>query len=300
MGDPLAKNKTYSYPSFVAYKWLLWLVTRLPFQAQMWLGGMIGMLAYWGIRSRRRTTEQNIGACFPEYSATEQARLVRQSFRSMGRSLLETATALMSPVDRWQHRFQLQDKHHLEQALATGRPVLLLSGHFGSLDLFGGMLSAYTHMAVVQRPHDNPYLDQLISGSRSRFGHQPVDRRALRQMISVLRQGEVPLWIGPDQDLDRRASVFAPFFGIATATITSFAKLARMTDAIVIPMSCHRVGDQYIGRAFAPMAFSGDDQANAAQYNAWLESEIRRAPEQYLWQHRRFKTRPDGEPEFYR
>lgn len=295
----MAKNKPHHRTSFYLYITLLWVVTRLPYRAQMWLGTALGWLTYYLIPSRRRTTQRNITACFPEYSASEQQKLIKHSYYSMGKSLLETATALMSPVNRWLPRFQIEQPEILQQAIASGKPVIILSGHFGSLDLFGCFLQTQTPFAVIQRAHDNPKLDKLISQSRARFGRQPVDRKAMREMVKVLRKEQMPLWIGPDQDLGRQASVFAPFFGIETATVTSFAKLAQLTQAIVVPMSCHRTANGYVGRACPIITFTDDERTNAALYNQWLEHEIRRAPEQYLWQHRRFKTRPEPSAKFY-
>lgn len=295
----MAKNKQHHAISFYSYIALLWLVTRLPYRLQMWLGAAIGWLSFYLIAKRRKTTQRNIAACFPELTPQAQHRLVMQSYYSLGKALMETATALMSPVERWQSRVQIKDLHHLTDAMAGERPVLILSGHFGSLDLFGCLLAPHVQFAVIQRAHDNPKIDKLVSRSRARYGRQPVDRKAMREMLKVLRKENLPLWIGPDQDLGRKASVFAPFFGIDTATVTSFAKLAQLTNAVIIPMSCHRSKDGYIGRACPAIEFGDDEQHNAALYNAWLEGEIRRAPEQYLWQHRRFKTRPDPSEKFY-
>ncbi|WP_119393449.1 lysophospholipid acyltransferase family protein [Salinibius halmophilus] len=296
----MAKQKTYHPLPFYFYISILWLVSRLPFRAQMQLGTMIGWLSYYLIKKRRQTTYRNIEACFPELDRAAQRQLVKKSYYSMGKSLLETATGLMSPVERWLPRFTIAHREILDDAIATGRPVIILSGHFGSLDLFGCFLQSLTPFAVIQRAHDNPRLDKLISQSRARFGRQPIDRKAMREMIKVLRKEQMPLWIGPDQDLGRQASVFAPFFGVETATVTSFAKLAQLSKAIVVPMSCHRTANGYIGRACSPIEFGDDERHNAALYNQWLEQEIRRAPEQYLWQHRRFKTRPDPTENFYR
>ena len=277
----------------------LWLLTRLPVSMQLQFGAGLGRLAYHLIKGRRRVTEINIRMCFPELSEAEQQQLVRSIFISYGKGLMETAMSWFIDPQIFAGKTVLEGKELIDAAHRQGRGVILAGGHFAILDLASALFSLHkTGLEVVQRSHDNPLFNFFMTRARERNGHHCLSRKDLRGMIRVLKQGKL-LWYAPDQDYGRRNSVFVPFFNIPTATITSTTRLAQLSGAVVLPCSAHREKHGYVLRIYPPWPETDDDVENARLYNQFLEQLVREYPDQYLWLHKRFKTRPEGEPGFY-
>jgi KDO2-lipid IV(A) lauroyltransferase len=300
------ENQTYRQfirlkyvPTFVMFG-VFWLITRLPYALLMAFGRAIGRLAYRTLKSRRQVCESNIRLCFPDLTPDEQTALAKQTFRSFGQGLLETAFAWSRDTDKLADRTHIEGLDHVRAAHAEGRGVLLVGGHFALVDLAGGLVKNHLDFHVVQRDHDNPLFNLWMTRARLKSGKGIVARKDLRTMLRVLKNKGV-LWYAPDQDYGRRDSVFVPFFGIETATITGTSRLAKMTNAAVVPIFFYRRLDGHYCLEFSkPLPIpSGDDVADAAYFNQWLETQVRRYPEQYLWLHKRFKTRPEGEPSLY-
>ncbi|WP_044616563.1 LpxL/LpxP family Kdo(2)-lipid IV(A) lauroyl/palmitoleoyl acyltransferase [Gynuella sunshinyii] len=278
----------------------LWLLTRLPMSVQLQLGAGLGWLAYHLVKSRRRVTEVNIRMCFPELSAAEQQQLIKDIFISYGKGLMETAMSWFLDPRRLADKTIVEGEEILEEARRDGRGVILAGGHFAILDLASALFSLHnTGLEVVQRSHDNPLFNLFMTRARERNGHHCLSRKDLRGMIRMLKKGKL-LWYAPDQDYGRRNSVFVPFFNIATATITSTTRLAQLSGATVVPCFAHREKGGYVLKFYPPWPKTDDDVENARLYNQFLEQRVREHPDQYLWLHKRFKTRPEGEPGFYR
>jgi len=283
---------------------LIWLIAQLPLRAQYVMGALIGRLAYHAAASRRRITRTNIDLCFPELSAKAREQLVRQSFRSVGIGLFEAATAWFRDPERLRHRTRVHGHEHLEKALQKGKGVLLLGGHYTTLDLGGSLISLYIDADVMQRDHNNALMNAVMTRSRlNRYG-VALGRKDLRGLLRRLKTNHI-VWYAPDQDYGRRNSVFAPFFGIQAATITATARIAAASGCQVVPISFFRRSDGsgydiYVQPALEDFP-SDDDIADATRVNRVIEDQVRRFPDQYLWMHRRFKTRPDPrEGDLYR
>jgi KDO2-lipid IV(A) lauroyltransferase len=274
----------------------------LPWRLKLWVGKAIGLAAWRFAGSRRHITETNIRLCFPDLDADRQAALVRQTFIANGIGILETATGWCRDPEHLRHRVTFRGQEHMARAQEKGQGVLIIGIHFSTLDLGGALHSLFFPADVVYRPHDNPLFERFMTRARRRIFGRAIDRRDLRGVVRRLKAGH-NVWYSPDQDFGRDASVFAPFFGIEAATIKLTAKIARMTGAPVMPLIFHRNPDDrtYTLEYLPPLADfpSGDEVADAARINAVIEAAIRRHPEQYLWLHRRFKTRPHGEPKLY-
>ncbi|MFN3235953.1 MAG: LpxL/LpxP family Kdo(2)-lipid IV(A) lauroyl/palmitoleoyl acyltransferase [Pseudomonadales bacterium] len=280
---------------------LLRLVRLLPFQWQLKLGKVIGYLAYYLAKSRRHIAETNVRLCFPEKSASEQQALVKDIFLNSGMGIIETGYAWSASIAPIASRFQFVGLDNLKQAQEQNRGVMLLGMHFSTLDLCGAALAREVPFHVMYRKNKNPLLEQVMSDGRRRHYPAAIERANIRAVIRALKDKQV-VWYGPDQDYGRKQSVFAPFFGLQAASITATARIAKLTGAVVVPFFHYRTDtDQYVIHLGEPLqAFpSGDDVADATRVNQIVEQAILKAPGQYWWVHRRFKTRPEGESRPY-
>ncbi len=276
---------------------LLWVIAWLPPRLRLWLGSILGTAGYYALRRRRRIPEVNIGLCFPDLSDEEKHRLVKKSFRSNGIGYLEAATVWFRSPEIFRSRTHVHGFENLEAALRRGKGVILLGGHYSTLDLGGALYSLFAEADVMQRDHENPLFNAIMTRSRQRFYGSVLSRDNLRGLIRSLKANRV-VWYATDQDYGRRVSVFAPFFGIPAATLTSTARIAAKTGAAVVPFSHFRDKDGLHYDIYFEPALddypSGDEVADATRTNLCIERAIRRHPDQYLWMHRRFKSEPEG------
>ncbi|MBH8578957.1 LpxL/LpxP family Kdo(2)-lipid IV(A) lauroyl/palmitoleoyl acyltransferase [Bisbaumannia pacifica] len=300
-----ASQTSFAHPRY----WPTWLGIGamrlgawLPWRLKMGLGQGIGLLAWRLARRRRHITETNLRLCFPELSEARRAELVRETFIANGIGLLETATGWCRDPEHLRHRVTFSGQEHMARVQAQGKGALILGIHFSTLDLGGALHSLFFRADAVQRPHDNPLFNRFMARARAPYFDAVLDRHDLRGVVRRLKAGH-NVWYSPDQDFGREASVFAPFFGIEAATVRMTSRIARLTGAPVIPLIFHRNPDNrtYTLEYLPPLEDfpGGDEVADATRVNAVIEQAIRKHPEQYLWLHRRFKTRPEGEPGFY-
>ncbi|MCE8018099.1 LpxL/LpxP family Kdo(2)-lipid IV(A) lauroyl/palmitoleoyl acyltransferase [Halomonas sp. MCCC 1A17488] len=296
---------SFAHPRY----WPAWLAIAamragawLPWRLKLALGRGIGLLAWRLVPRRRHIVDTNLRLSFPELDEVQRSKLVRKTFAANGIGILETATAWCRDPRHLRHRVACKNAHYLAQAQAQGKGVLILGIHFSTLDLGGALHSLFFPADVVYRPHGNPLFDRFMTRARSRIFGEAIDRHDLRGVVRRIKAGH-SVWYSPDQDFGRDASVFAPFFGVQAASIRLTAKIARMTGAPVVPLMFHRNPDDrtYTVEWRPPLEDfpSGDEVADATRINAIIEEAIRKHPEQYLWLHRRFKTRPRGEPGLY-
>lgn len=275
---------------------LVRLLTVLPLAWQRALGRLVGRVTQ-RVSRRREVVAVNLRWCFPELSDSERRNLSRAQFEALGIGLFETALAWWASDSRLQRIVDIEGLPHLEQALASGHGVLLLTGHFSALELGARFITRYCRFHAMYRPHGNPFYQAVMRRARERrSGLSAIVQDDIRSTVRALRRGEV-VWYAPDQNYGRQ-SVFAPFFGIPALTITATARLVQMSGALVLPYFPQRLPDgRYRLTILPPLADfpSADPTADAARINALLEDWIRRVPEQYFWVHRRFKSRPAGE-----
>jgi KDO2-lipid IV(A) lauroyltransferase len=278
-----------------------WLVVRLPLGAIVVLGRGLGGAVYRLGRSRRHITETNLSLCYPDMPADELARLARDTFTHTALGALEAAMVWLNPRRDIASRTDVFGAEHLKTARAGGRGVLLLAGHFSALDVAGPKVASLD-LDVMYRQNKNPVWEWLQVAGRHRYFRGVIERDDMRQTLRRLKAGRV-IWYAVDQDYGPKHSVFAPFFGIPTASITATARLARFNGSPVLLATHFRHLDtlRWSVHFSEPVADypSGDDVADATRINALIEAAINEHPEQYLWMHRRFKTRPEGSPSFY-
>jgi KDO2-lipid IV(A) lauroyltransferase len=283
----------------------LWLFHWLPLSLQAACGSAFGRLGWHLVASRRKVALRNLELCFPELSASERERLAKEHFRWLGRSLLERGLLWYASPARLRRLIRVEGDVHLAER--SERPVMWLAPHFMGLDVAGASVLLFQNrkgISIYQRQSD-PVLDRALRRGRLRFGNAEIFSRddAGRALVRAIRRGD-GFFNLPDMDFGTRDAAFVPFFGIEATTLLAPSRMARALDMVVQPVVAEILpgGAGYVVRYEAPWPdFPTDDAvADSARMNRWIESEIRRNPAQYLWVHRRFKTRPPGEPSLYR
>jgi KDO2-lipid IV(A) lauroyltransferase len=282
---------------------VIWLLARLPWRPALRVGAGLGGPLRALARSRVHVARRNLALCFPDLSDDDRDALLRENFADMGRMFAEFALSWMAP-DRNFRRIphHVEGIEHLQAAQAQGRGVLLVGGHFSHLELCARLIAQHVPLAGLYREHGSPVFEWAIKQRRLRYAQAMFGRKELRATVRHLKRGGA-LWYAPDQDMRGKDSVFAPFFGIPASTITATHHLARLSGAAVIAFAHRRLpgSDGYEIRLSPPLAdFPSDDEvADTARINATIESAVLAAPTQYLWLHKRFKTRPFGSPPLY-
>lgn len=289
------------WPTWISLA-LLRTCTLLPYRVQMWLGSFIGDISYLLIPRRRHIVETNIQLAFPDLNAAEQKLLVKKTFKSTGMGIFETAMAWWGSQRRLQSMVTIKGIEHLQNALAQGKGVILLSAHFSSLELSGRLLSFTQPFQVTYKRAHNPLMEAVLRYSRKKHFIDAINSYDTREMITGLKKN-VATWYAMDQDLGARLHVFAPFMGVPTCTLTTTSRLAKMSGAIVVPYFPKRLDgcckyELTIHPALENFP-SGDDLQDTTRINDLISKHVKDAPDQYLWVHRRFKTRPPGEPDVY-
>lgn len=274
----------------------LWLASLFPFSVQWKISQGLAWLTYNLAKKRRRIAEVNIDLCFPELSKAERIQLVKQTFHENMQGYLDSGTAWFRDYRRFKPDITVKGKEHLEAVQQKGEGVILAGAHFSILDLAGALTSLVCPLNVTYRPLDNKLMNAVMMRGRYRFVDNAYHKKDVKGFINCLKRGEV-LWYAPDQDYGRRHSVFAPLFGREAATVTGLTFLSDSGNAQIIPYSYHRSGKgQVFTLEFYPaLPKTGSEEADASNYNQWLETVIRRYPAQYLWLHKRFKTQKDPE-----
>ena len=281
---------------------LLWLLHRLPWPAQRRIGVGVGRLFRRLARGRVHVARTNIRLCFPDWPAERVEALVRDHFDALGIGLMELNICLWGADRRvTAPLWEVTGVEHLERARREGRGVLLLTGHFTTMEMASATLAGRARIGGMYRPLKNPLFDWLLYSRRAARTTVMIEREDLRGMIRCLRAGAA-VWYGFDQNYGGSKSVFVDFFAMSACTIATTSRLARMGDALVIPyFPCRLPDGRYRLRVQPPLeGFPGDDEhADTRRLNQILERAVLECPEQYLWIHRRFKTRPPGEPGVY-
>ncbi|HEX4985241.1 MAG TPA: lipid A biosynthesis lauroyl acyltransferase [Burkholderiales bacterium] len=282
---------------------LFWLLSHLPLRLLAPVGKGLGMLVYWIAWDRRRVVRINLRLCFPDMAEREREKLSRRHFRAFGRSVLERSILWWGSEQRVRRLVRFEGREFLDAV--HGRPLIVLAPHFVGLDMGGIRISIDYDMMSMYSKQKNPALDRILLHGRTRFGDSILVSRqdGLRSVIRGLRKG-VGFFYLPDMDFGARDSVFVPFFGVPAATVTGLSRLARATGARVVPCITRQLpGAQGYVTRFHPAweNFPGESvEEDTRRMNAFIEERVREMPEQYYWLHKRFKTRPPGEPKFYR
>ena len=291
--------------------WLTWfglgvlfLLVQLPYPVLYRLGVWLGRTSMRFLKRRVSITRRNLQLCFPDLSPEQVEARIVSNFESLGMGLLETGMAWFwsdARVKRW---FDVSGLHNLKKAQENNQGVLVIGVHFMSLELGGRAMGLCQPMMAMYRPHNNKAMEFVQTWGRMRSNKAMLDRKDLRGMVHALKKGEA-VWFAPDQDYGPRGSVFAPLFAVDEAATTSgtymLARLAKpaLVTVVLVRKPAAKGYDLVIQPALQDYPID-DEMAAAAYMNRVIETEIMRAPDQYLWLHRRFKTRPAGTPSLYR
>jgi KDO2-lipid IV(A) lauroyltransferase len=281
---------------------LLRLLNHLPYTTQMKWGRKLGRLMLPLSTKMRHIAEVNLQLCFPEKTPAEREQLLQKNFESAGMTFFETGLAWWGNDKKFDSLLRVHGREHLERALQKGKGVIFCSAHFMCLELCGRLLSKELSFSVMYRPQKNPVLDLLVKRARKRYYESTIAREDLRGMLRALKKNTI-VWYSADIDAGEKNSVFVPFFGVPAATITATSRLAKISGAEIVPVFFYRRHDDsgydlYIDPALQNYP-TDDEKQDALRMNQIIEQAVLKKPEEYLWQYRRFKTRPHGEPRFY-
>ena len=300
-----ASSDSLLHPSLLP-AWLgvgaLWLMHWLPLSLQAAIGNALGWLLALMPSKRRKIVSTNLALCFPEAPGALRRRWLRQTFQASVRAVLEHGLLWWGREARLRRLIRIDNP---DAARGDGkRPVIWMAPHFVGLDMGGVRLTMdQTIVSMYARSRD-PVTDRFMRHGRTRFSNIVLIERheGIKPTLQAIRSG-LPFYYLPDQDHGRSNAVFVPFFGVSAATVSALPRLAKLTDAQIIPVITRQLpgGQGYRIRFYPPWDdFPSDSlEADVARMNAFIEARIREMPPQYLWLHRRFKTRPVGEPSLY-
>lgn len=297
--------KKLLYPQY----WLIWcgvfvlrLLVLLPFSWQLALGRALGVLIYWLAKNRRHFAKVNIDLCFREKSAQERAKILKDSFKCAGMGIMEALTAWFMSERRFNKiPFHWQGEAYYQDLLKKGHGIIAVGGHFTCLEISGRFFGERIPVCLVYKASHNPVFEYIVSTSRKRYIKAIISHKNIKEMIQHLQKNEV-VWYAPDQDFGRTRSVWVPWFNVPAATITGVSTLAKKSGALVVPVYFRRLKNGgYVAESTDALENfpSGDPAQDAARWQKLLEDFVRKYPEDYLWGHRRFKTRPEGHPSIY-
>lgn len=294
----------YFWGAWLCVLWYYLLVVLLPYPVQMFLGRLLGRLIGALMPSRRYVLRTNLKLAFPDMSQEDRKVMEKRVLENSGVAVFETGIAWFWS-DRRLLRRASYDKNEIEAARELAKknlPTIVLTAHFVHLEIMARLYALLIKPGIgVYRPSEHPVWEYLQVKGRLRDNLALVSSKDPRSMLKAMMR-KVPIWYAPDQDYGARVSVFAPFFGVKkAATVTGTHDLARFKDTVVQPSWTVRDHGKYVLRVNAPLDHfpTEDVLADTVRVNKVLEDMIMTRPDQYLWLHRRFKTRPEGEAERY-
>jgi KDO2-lipid IV(A) lauroyltransferase len=288
------------------FSWLVygvcWLLAHLPFGLLMALGRGIGWLFKVSLKSRRHVVRTNLTTCFPKLEQQAIDDLLTQNYRETGMMVSQTLRTFLNRSPKIFADLKIEGKHHLQNCIDQGQGVLLVSGHFTALDVGGRAICEQFPIAGVYRPHKNVVQEHVVRQSRLNYAEKLFTRDELKGIVKYLKSGGV-VWYAPDQNYRRGQSIFSNFFGVPASTITATHQLARISQCKVIFYAVKRIeqAPYYQLSLSEPLANfpSKDVKTDTDRINLGIETMVKAAPAQYIWLHKRFKTRPEGEAKFY-
>lgn len=291
--------------------WPIWLalgtmrlLAFFPYRIQLAAGRLLGRLAGFILGKRRRIATVNLALCFPQLDSAERDALLDQHFESLGMTLIEHGLGWWASAATVEKLVEVRGAEHLRQAMTDGRGVVLVAGHFASLEITGRAFGAlFPTVGALYRSSRNPFIDEILKRLRHKSVPLLIPKQNMRGMVRALRQGR-PIWYAPDQSYRRTMSALLPFCGEPAMTNTALSEIVRLGNAAVVPLVPRRLpdGGGYVLEIFPALDnFPGESpEADALRVNALIEAQIREIPEQYYWIHRRFKDRPPPFPDPYR
>ena len=281
---------------------LLRILVLLPFPVLMRLGEGLGSLLYHLRVKHRHIAEVNIAAAFPNLDTKKQQRLVKETLQGTMITLFELPLFWWASNRRLRKRFEVKGLENIHKVLEQGCGAIMMGGHFTPMLMCGRMLAMDLPFNILVMPAKNKLFEAVMHHYRKKYYAGIINSHDIRGMVKALKKNDI-CWYSPDQDLGGDNIVFAPFMGVQTATITATSRLAKLSKSPIVPINFERTENNSGYRLKILPAWdnfpSGDDIVDATRVNTFLEQHIKEVPAQYLWVHRRFKTRPEGEKGFY-
>ncbi|TFW30657.1 LpxL/LpxP family acyltransferase [Duganella callida] len=283
---------------------LMWLLHWLPLPLLGRIGKFVGNVLFVVMSPRRHITLTNLRLCMPELTEAERVQIARQHFQAYSRSILERSILWWAPEARLKRLIRLEPHGVIPVAAMTEKPTILLCPHFVCLDVAGAAIAMEASASSMYVAQKSPAFDKVLRDGRARFKPVKLFTRqdGIKPILRALRD-KLPYFMLPDMDFGEKDAEFVPFFGIEAATLTATARIAATTGAQVMPVIATFLPDyQGYGVKFYPVwdNYPGDDMVAATRrMNAFIEERVREAPAEYFWTHKRFKTRPNGEPSLY-
>lgn len=275
----------------------------LPYRTQLNLGKYLGRLL-WLFKNNKlyKTTLKNLELCYPTLSLEARATLLKKNYESVGMSVLETTMSFWIPNKKIKGLLTVHGMAYANEALEKKCGIIVVSPHFACLDLAGRLLAQQIPLTVMYRPHKIAVINRLILHYRAKYYKGMIPREDIRRMLRALKQNQI-IWYAADGDHGAKNSVFVPFFGVTAATLTATSRLSKLSQATVLPCEFYRRphGLGYDFYFLPPLKnFPSDNlEQDTLHVNQSLEASIRKHPDQYIWQYKRFKTRPAGEKRLY-
>lgn len=292
-----------NWPVFFGYG-LIRLLILLPYPILIKLGTLLGNIAYYTLRKNRKIIEINIHLCFPNLNKQEQQKLVKANMISYGKAIFETALALFASDKKISKLYIINGAENVLNVFNQKRGVMLLCGHFTTIELTGRMLGMNDHekrSCIVYRKTRNHFVNHIITKHRKKYCAKLLSNKKISESLNILKNGYL-LFYAPDENR-RNNMVFAPFFEVPAATTTATSRIAKITGAKVVPFFAYRKADDsgYIINILPALENfpSENTLADATKINQLIENAIKQYPDQYMWVLKRFRTRPPGEPEIY-
>ncbi len=304
-------HKKFPWQNYLAPKfWPSWLglafmrfLSFLPYRLLLIIGKSIGQLFYFFARYRREIVHTNISLCFPELSSLQKKILIKKHFHSLGIIIIETSMTWWWSNERLRKLVVFKNLDIFDKALSNGKGAIILGTHFTTIDMTGRLFNLDHKCAVSYQKLRNPLFNEMMVLSREKTFDKIFKRDEIRQTFRYIKKNNL-MWIASDQDTGIENSLFIPFFGHLAATQTVPSRIAKVTKSPVIPYTTIRLNN---GKGYEIEVFPAFDnfpsdspEEDATRINKFIEQQINKAPEQYLWAHRRFKTRPEGEEKLYR
>lgn len=272
---------------------LLWLTSQLPWRWQMRLGKVIGLTLHSLLPRRRKVCMTNLTIAFPDKTEEQKQQLCKAHFISITKGLFDASFSWWGRSKALKSLSHIEGEAYLNAALATKRPIIFLSSHFTSLEVSGSIIADRLDSCFVFRPHQNQLLNHIsIQRREARFG-KTIAKDSIKDMIRMLKQGTA-VWYAPDQNFQGKNHLMIPFFGMEAPTNPATSRLAKLANAIVIPIFCTRNESGNIGYTLHIMPAldnfpSNDINGDTLRINQIVEQQILAFPEQYLWTHKRYK-----------
>lgn len=305
---PKKRSKLQNKSELLAVRSLLGAIGALPFETSMRFGKAVGRLLAKSLPKLQKTARRNLEIAFPEMPDAEKEKIIVGTFESLGRHLGFVSHFKKFKLETVRELTEVVGKEHFDKAHATGHGILFFTGHFGSWEVFNLLPPAFGYgMNILVRRIDNPLVEGFVDKMRTRFGSVTLDKtKSARTMFRALEHGEL-LGILADLNVQEKEGVFVDFFGVPASTTTSIAKLALKTNAIVLPAFAvwEETKKKYVVYLEPPVEYKSDDNSPenirelTQKITSVVEKYVRLYPEQWLWIHKRWNTRPKGEKGLY-